>query len=136
MPWRVTRTIPSYDKEIMKFPVPIGTPVRSVVIDATKIALATTVDSRTVVPAGTILTLSASTGLNAGANANAVMPYTGQGAIIGILGRPVDILTSATTGVEPAPMYYRLVSFATTQIVSFTTYAAALVTALPTCSFE
>lgn len=129
MPYNVTRTIPSYDKEIMKYPVPVGTPVRSVVIDATKIALATTIDSRTVVPAGTILTQSST-------NATAVMPYTGSGTILGVLGRPVDILVNATTGNEPAPMYYRLVAFATTQIVSFTTYAATLVTALPTCSFE
>jgi len=139
MPFNVSRTIPSFDKEIMKFPIPVGTPVRSVVLDANKIAIlasATTPDARTVVPAGTILTASASTSLNTGANANQVMPYTGQGTILGILGRPVDILVSATAGVEAAPMYYRLVSFATTQIVNFTTYAAALVSALPTCSFE
>jgi hypothetical protein len=135
MPWGVTRSIPSYDKEILKYPLPIGTPVHSVVIDATKVSIVDA-NQRTVVPAGTILTSSQSTALNAGANANQVMPYQGSGTIIGILARPVDILASATTGVEPAPAYYHLAVFATSQIVNFTTYAAALVTAFPTCKFE
>jgi hypothetical protein len=136
MPWNVTRQIPSYDKEILKYPLPIGTPVHSVVIDATKISLNPNPDQRTVVPAGTVLTTSQSSALNSGANPNAVMPYAGSGTIIGILARPVDILASATTGVEAAPAYYHLAVFATTQVVNFTTYAAALVTALPTCKFE
>lgn len=140
MPFNYTRSIPNYDKEIMKYPVPVGTPVRSVVLDANKFqsaVSASTPDARTVVPAGTILAFSASVSFSPGAESTAkVMKYQGVGTIVGILAKPVDLLTQATSGMEPAAAYYRLVSFATTQIVDFTTYASTLVSAMPTCSWE
>lgn len=140
MPFNYSRTIPNYDKEIMKYAVPVGTPVRSVVLDANKFqsgVTASTPDARTVVPAGTILTYSGSTAFSPGAaDRTKVMRYQGVGEIVGILGKPIDLLTQATAGMEPAAAYYRLVSFATTQIVDFTTYSAQLVAAMPTCSWE
>lgn len=140
MPWNYRRSIPSYDKEILKWPEVVGTPRKHVVLDANKFqsaVSASTPDARTVVPAGTILTYAGSTAFSPGAaDTTKVMKYAGVGTVVGILAKSIDLLTQATAGNEPAAAYYRLVSFATTQIVDFTTYSATLVTALPTCSWE
>lgn len=128
MPFRVTRSVTTADeKEILKFPVGLHA-VKSVVIDGN--TLTPNVDgSRTILPAGTILKLSAS-------NPNMYMPYNGSGTIQGILAHNVDVSAQSTQGSEPAPMFYNGCVFATTAIVGFTQYAAALVSDLPRCSFE
>lgn len=118
MPFNVKVTASWADKEILKFPV--GThAIKSVVLDATDFAV-TTDGTRYVVPAGTILKLSAT-------NTDKYVEYKGSGTIQGILGRPIDMLARATSSSEPAPMFFHGCVFATTAIVGFTLYASALV---------
>jgi hypothetical protein len=128
MPFRVQRSVTFADqKEILKFPVGLHA-VKSVVLDGN--AFTVNADgSRTIIPSGTVLKISAS-------NPNMYQAYTGSGTIQGILAHDVDIAAQATAGSEPAPMFYHGCVFATTAIVGFTTYAAALVSAMPTCKFE
>jgi hypothetical protein len=128
MPFRVTRTVTRGDeKEILKYPVGLHA-VKSVVLDGNTFAVNAD-GSRTVVPSGTVLKLSAS-------NPNMYQAYAGSGTIQGILAHDVDIAAQATAGSEPAPMFFHGCVFATTAIVGFTTYAAALVSGMPTCKFE
>lgn len=128
MPFRVTRSVTFADeKEILKFPVGLHA-VKSVVLDGNTFTVNAD-GSRTIIPVGTILKLSAS-------NPNMYQAYNGSGTIQGILAHNVDIAAQATTGSEPAPMFFHGCVFATTAIVGFTQYAAALVTAMPTCKFE
>ena len=128
MPWNVTRTVTRADeKEILKFPVGLHA-VKSVVLDGNTFTMNSD-GSRTLIPAGTVLKLSAS-------NPNMYQAYTGSGTIQGILAHDVDLAAQSTAGSEPAPMFFHGCVFATTAIVGFTTYASALVTAMPTCKFE
>lgn len=127
MPWNIRRTAQFYDKEVLKYPTGLDA-IKSVVLDATSFAVTTTGD-RYVVPAGTILKLSAT-------NTKRYVEYDGSGLIKGILARPVDVLARATSGNEPAPMFFHQSVFATSAIVGFTQYAAALASTLNTCKFE
>lgn len=129
MPFMVSRTAQFYDKEVLKFPTGLDA-IKSVVLDATDTGTWTYVgDARNVLPAGTILTLSAT-------NTTQYVKYAGSGTIAGILSRPVDLLAQATAGDEPAPMFFHQCVFATSAIVGFTSYASALVSTLTTCKFE
>ena len=128
MPWRATRTYTrGGEKEILKYPVGLNA-TKSVVLDGNTFAVNSD-GSRTTVPAGTILKISAT-------NPNMYQAYNGSGTIQGILAHDVDLTVQATEGSEPAPMYWFGCVFATTAIVGFTQYAAALVSALNTCKFE
>lgn len=126
MPWNISRSAQFYDKEILKFPTGLEA-IKSVVVDAN--AYVYTADARNVVPAGTILKISAT-------NAKQYESYAGTGRIEGILLHSVDLLAQATNADEPAPMVFHGAVFATTQIVGFTNYASALVSTLNTCKFE
>ncbi len=128
MPFNVTRSAQFYDKEILKYPQ-LGLIAKSVVLDATTFALDADRDARTVVPAGTILKLSAT-------NSARYTAFDGVGSPKGVLTRHVELLVSATNGNEAAAMFFHEAVFATTQIVGFTAYASALVSSLPTCRFE
>jgi hypothetical protein len=116
------------EKEILKFPVGLHA-VKAVVLDANTFAVPNPLTSRYVVPAGTILKISPS-------NPNQYTAYDGSGTIQGILAHDVDLAAQASNSVEPVPMFFNGCIFATTAIVGFTQYAAALVSALPKCSFE
>lgn len=130
MPFNITRTATWTDKLVLKYPVGLNA-VRSVVLDGTDfVSTATVENTRYFVPAGTILTVSAT-------NSDKHVAYNGTGTIAGILARPVDMLAGSTAGSEPAPMYgdhHHI--FLTTGIVSFTQYASALVNDMKTCKFE
>lgn len=128
MPFNVERTASWTDKEILKFPVGLNA-VKSVVLDGSDFAVSTPNGARYVVPAGTILKVSAT-------NTDKYVEYKGTGTIAGILGRPVDMLAQSTANSEPAPMYWSQAIFATTAIVGFTNYASALVHDLPHCDFQ
>jgi hypothetical protein len=129
MPFGVTRSATTADqKEILKFPVGLHA-VKSIVLDANTFAVPNPAYERYVVPAGTILKLSAS-------NPNQYMAYNGSGTIQGILAHDTDLVAQASNAVEPAAMFFFGCIFATTAIVGFTQYAAALVSALPSCRFE
>jgi hypothetical protein len=128
VPWNISRSAQFYDKEVLKFPAGLDA-IKSVVLDATMFAQGTDPDQRTVVPAGTILKLSAT-------NSKRYVAYDGSGTVKGILARPVDLLARATAANEPAPMFFHQCVFATEAIVGFTTHAAALASALTTCKFE
>ena|SRR5436190_10475253 len=124
---KVTRTASLTEYEILKFPTGLHA-IKSVALDGTDFTY--TAGQRNIVPAGTILKRSAT-------NTDKHTEYRGAGTIDGILGRAVDLVAQATEGIEPAsPMFYHGCVFATNSIVGFTQYAAALVTALPTCKFE
>lgn len=129
MPFNVSRSAQFYDKEVLKFPTGLDA-IKSVVLDATDVGTIV-VDSgaRNVVPAGTILKLSAT-------NTTQYVKYNGSGTITGILARPVDILAQSTAADEAAPMLFHQSVFATRAIVGFTQYASALVSTLNTCKFE
>jgi len=132
MPWNLQRSAQWYDKEVLKYPAPMGVRRKNIVLDATNIPQNSNNNLRTVLPAGTILRLSAT-------NTNQYVEYTGGAAAIeGILAVPVDFLAQATAASEPSAAFDSLVVFATTQIVGFTVYASALVNApkLSTCKWE
>lgn len=128
MPFNISRSAQFYDKEILKYPAGLDAQ-KSVVLDATMFERNVDPEQRTVVPAGTILKLSAT-------NDNRYVAYDGSGTIAGILARPIDLLARATAGNEPANAFFHNCVFATTQIVGFTSYASALVSTLKTCLFE
>jgi hypothetical protein len=129
MPFRTQRSMTTPDEvEILKFPVGLHA-VKSIVLDANTFAVPNPLTSRYIVPAGTVLKISPS-------NTNQYTAYNGSGTIQGILAHNVDLAAQASNAVEPAAMFYHGCVFATTAIVGFTTYAAALVSALTTCKFE
>ena len=128
MPFNVTRSAQFYDKEILKYPQP-NLLARSVVLDANGFAQNADPNQRTVVPAGTILALSATYNKR-------YVEYSGAERIEGVLTRGVDLLTQATASSEPAAIFFHEAVFATTQIVDFTQYASALVSSMTTCKFE
>lgn len=119
MPFNLGRSSQFFDKEILKFPTGLHA-IKSVVLDATDVAQSTDPNARTVMPAGTILKLSAT-------NTKQYVEYKGTGKIEGILARPVDLLARATGADEPAPMFFFDCIFATQAVVGFTSYASALV---------
>lgn len=131
MPFGVNRSAQFFDKEVLKYGTSLdGVAIKHVVLDATDTASWPYVgDTRNVVPAGTILKLSAT-------NPTQYVKYAGTGTIQGVLARPVDLLAQSTAADEPAPAFYRLVAFATKSVVGFTQFASALVSTLSTCSFE
>ena len=126
MPWNVSKTASGVDKEILRFPTGLQA-IKSIVLDATDFAF--TAGVRNVVPAGTILMLSAT-------NTDKYVQYKGTGTIKGILAHGVDMAAQATNANEPAPMFFHECVFATEAIVGFTNYASALVSSLTTCKFE
>jgi hypothetical protein len=129
MPFNITKSAFISDKEILKFPTGLRA-VKSVVLDGSDYVSTATVDNtRFVIPAGTILTLSVT-------NTDKHVTYKGSGTISGILAHPVDMLAGLTAGSEPAPMFFHECVFATSAIVGFTQYASALVSDLKTCKFE
>lgn len=130
MPFNVTRQAGFYDIEVLKYPQ-LGLVIKSLVIDANFVPLDPNRDNRTVVPAGTILALSAT-------NPKQVVPYAGSGTIVGILSHSTDILVSGTAGTEAVPAYYHEAVLATAKIVNFSAYASAVMAApgLRTCLFE
>lgn len=130
MPYNVSRSAQFYDKEVLKYPQAGTDVIKSVVLDATDTASwGYVADTRNVIPAGTILKLSAT-------NTTQYVKYNGTGTVEGILARAVDFLANATSSDAPAPMFYHEAVFATSAIVSFTLYASALVSTLTTCKFE
>lgn len=128
MAFNLSRSAQFYDKEVLKY-AQDGLVVKSVVIDATNVAQSTSADTRTVMPAGTILKVSAT-------NTTQYVEYNGSGTIAGILAHPVDLLARATGADEPAPMMWHEAVFATSAIVGFTAYASACISTLNTCKFE
>jgi hypothetical protein len=130
MPFNVTRSATFYDIEVLKYPM-LNLVVKSAVLDANFVTLNTGLDQRTVVPAGTILAVSAT-------NSKTVVPYGGTGTIFGILSHSTDIIATSnlTAAQEAVPVLFHEAIFATSKIVSFTAYASALAAALPTCKFE
>lgn len=129
MPWNVSKTASGVDKEILKFPTGLHA-IKSIVLDATDLGTFTFTDGvRNYVPAGTILKLSTT-------NADKYVAYKGSGTIAGVLAHGVDMANQATSGSEPAPMFFHECVFATEAIVGFTNYASALVNDLKTCKFE
>lgn len=128
MPFNVSRSASWTDKEILKYPTGLHQ-IASVVLDGSDFPVLTPNGDRYVVPAGTILKVSAT-------NADKYVEYKGSGTIAGILGRPIDMLAQTTANSEPAPMFFNGAIFATTAIVGFTTYASALVHDLPHCDFK
>ena len=85
---RITAAWP--EKEILKYPPPMGTPIRSVVVDATSIALPTDRNARIIVPGGTLMRRTADN--------KRVVPFDGTGKIEGVLKAPVELLSNTTVG--------------------------------------
>ena len=131
MAFNISRSAQFADKEILKYGQP-NLLAKSVVLDANAFTQATGKDARTIVPAGTILMLSATYNKR-------YVEYTGGAAraIKGILKRAVELMAGSTAASEPAAAYFHNAVFATTQIVGFTLFASALVNDLgPSCKFE
>lgn len=127
MPFNVKRSAAWTDKEILKYPAGLHQ-IASIVLDGSDFAVSTPNGARYVVPAGTILKISAT-------SPDKYVEYKGSGTIAGILGHPVDMLAQTTANSEPAPMFFNGAIFATNGIVGFTTYASALVNDLKHCQF-
>lgn len=130
MPFNVSQSASFVEKEVLKYKSGLEV-IKSVVLDANDTGFAMPNDRtvRNVVPAGTILRKGAT-------NPKQYIKYNGTGTIEGILLHSVEILANSTAGVEPVPMIWFNAVFATPAIVDFTTYASALVSALPSCTFE
>lgn len=130
MPFNVNRSATFYDIEVLKYPQ-LNLVVKSAVLDANFVTMNTAIDQRTVIPAGTILAVSAT-------NAKNVVPYAGTGTIFGILSHSTDIINtlSLTAAQEAVPVLYHEAVFATSKIVNFSAYASALSSSLKTCLFE
>lgn len=128
MPWNVTRSGQFTEGEILKYPQ-LGLVSKSVVLDATMFPMPSDRNARNYVVGGTILKLSVT-------NGKQYVKYDGTGTIEGILAHGVEILASATSGAEPAPMYFFDAIFASLAIVDFTLYASALKSTLNHCKFE
>lgn len=129
MPWNLTRSGQFIDKEVLKYAT--GRELKdSVVIDANAFPMPSDRNARNIVPAGTILKLSAT-------DPSKMVEYGGGGAgvIKGILAHSVELMAQASTGSEPAPMYFHSAVFATSSIVGFTAYASALRADMPTCQW-
>lgn len=128
MPFGTSKSATYSDKEILKYAAQLG-PRKSIVLDAKNWPTDPEASSsRFVVPAGTILKLSVT-------NPLAYVPYDGSGSVQGILAAPVDLLSKATSSMEPAAMFFHAVTFATAGLQSFTNYASAVVSSLSTCKF-
>lgn len=117
-----------YDIDVLKYPQ-MHLNKLSAVIDANVVTMNADTSQRTVVPAGTILALSAT-------RANRVVPYNGTGTILGVLAHSTDFVGNVTNADEAVPVLWHLAIFATAKIVAFTAYASALGNALPTCKFH
>lgn len=134
MPFNVIRSAAFYDIEVLKYPQ-LNLVVKSAVLDANFVTPNPDYSQRTVVPAGTILSVSAT-------NSKTVVPYAGSGTIFGVLSHSTDILfgsnvsTYATAAQEAVPVLYHEAVFATAKIVNFSAYASALISTLKTCLFE
>ena len=132
MPFNVNKTASYFEKEILRFPVGLQA-IKSVVLDATDVGSwpTPTDGSRFLVPAGTILKLSAT-------NTDKYVKQSGAvaGSVKGILAKSVDLAANATAANEPVPMFFHACVFATEAIVDFTLYASQLVADLRTCRFE
>lgn len=131
MSFNVSQSASWTDKEILKFPTGLHQ-IKSIVLDGSDVGFGqptTPGIARFVVPAGTILKVSAT-------NPDKHVQYNGTGKIDGILGAPVDMLASGTNNSAPAPMFFSGAIFATTAIVGFTQYASGLVAGLPHCDFQ
>lgn len=128
MPWNVERSGQFIEVEVLKFPTGLDA-IKSVVLDAVEFDMPADRNARNIVPAGTILMLSAT-------ESTRYVEYDGTNAVEGILAHSVEILASATEGSEPAPMFFHQCVFATEALVGFTTYASAVVSTLTTCKFE
>lgn len=124
------RTASNVEFEILKFPTGLHA-IKSVSLDFNDFSsLVTDATKRNVIPAGTILKISAT-------NTDKHTEYRGSGTIAGILGRNIDILAAVTEGGQNgAPMFFHGCVFATQTIVGFTLYASALASTLTTCKFE
>ena len=135
----IKKTATITGKVILRYPAPFGTPLKSVVLDATDstswpaptAADYESGDSRFSVPAGTILAYSAT-------NTDQVIKYAGGsvGDIIGILSSPIDLVANATKSDEGAAAWFTGVVFATEDIVDFTVYTSALLNDLDLCLFQ
>jgi len=134
MPANYKKTASINQVEILRFPTGLHA-IKSVVLDAMDATAfpVPTDGSRFLVPAGTILTLSASP---APAGRKLYTKYAGAGAVQGILGHSVDMVANASEANEAAPMFFANCVFATEAIVGFTVYASALMNDLKTCLFQ
>lgn len=129
MPFGTSKSASYADHEILKFAAQLG-PRKSIVLDAENWPVDPEATSaRYVVPAGTILKLSIT-------NAKAHVPFDGSGSVAGILAAPIDLVARATSGMEPAAMFFHAVVFATAGLQGFTNYASAVVSTLDTCKFQ
>ncbi len=124
-------TVPFYDVQCLKYTA--GDELaKSVVIDPAGVTFSTDPNVRTVVLAGTILA-------HASVGSKMCVPYTGSGTIVGVLKRTLNVIAGAATtsyAAEAGAAYWHNAIFATSAIVGFTQYGAALATALPSCRFE
>lgn len=127
---QVKRSAEWVDKEVLRFPAGLDA-IKSVVLDAMDFgnSFSDYTGVRNVIPAGTILKVSAT-------NPDKMVAYNGSGTIQGILARPIDLVARATTASMPAPMFFHGCVFATEAIVGFTTYISALVNDLKYCQFS
>lgn len=120
MPYNFERSASWTEVEVLKYPSGLEA-IKSVVLDATDFNTYIQTDgSRSFVPAGTILKLSAT-------NVGQYVVYNGSGTIAGILRRPFDLLAAVTSNDGAAAMLFHNCIFSTSAIQGFTNYASALV---------
>jgi hypothetical protein len=135
MPFNVKSSQDINGIEVLRFPA-LGAPVKSVVLDLTDdewpAPTDKTLNFRFLIPAGTLLMLSAT-------NPTQYVKYDGTTTaktIKGVLASSIDAWVNTTASDEPAPMFFHQVVFATEAIVDFTLYASQLVNDLPTTLFQ
>lgn len=131
MAWRKRRTATFRDKEILKYPTGLEA-TKNIVIDSTTVTASA--DSRYILEAGTVICkIAASTKVRAAAASGEL-----QADIVGILTHTVEFFypTEANVTDEPAAVFFHSAIFDTTKLVNYSSNAAAVKGALPTCLFE
>jgi len=138
MPWNVITDEGSRtEREILKFAMPMGTPIRSVVIKASSVAARPTPDTDAgydglrVLLRGQILAKDT-------VDATKYVPYTaavGQ-TPAGVLDNDVEFLDGTSASNEAANMLFTGAIFHAGNLIGYTGNEAAVAAALPGCRFE
>lgn len=135
MPWNVSRTAKSVEKEVLKFPAGLDA-IQSVVILASGLsALASAVtghEGKIGLQAGTILTKIPG---DSQKRYRAYSAAPGE-AIEGILGDNKWFYSAADESDEPADMLFHGCVFDAAKIINYASHESALKTALNTCRFD
>lgn len=134
MPWNVSRTVRTVEKEILKFPAGLDA-IESIVLRASGVdalpSAVTGYEGKLGLRAGTILTK-----VDGDPTKYKKYEAVGAEAIEGILGDNIYFYDSTSASDEPADMLFHGCVFDAAKIIDYVTHETALKAALHTCRFD